>query len=124
MLKKIELQAPARDLDMLKVAINAGADAVYIGGESYGMKTSSKDFSKEDIVEGVNFAHSKGKKVYVTINLLPHNQDFIGLENYLLELQEANVDGLIISEPGVLETIRKVVPNMRLHLSTLANEKY
>jgi len=121
MLKKIELQAPARDLDMLKVAINAGADAVYIGGESYGMKTSSKDFSNEDIVEGVNFAHSKGKKVYVTINLLPHNQDFIGLEKYLLELQEANVDALIISEPGVLETIRKVVPNMRLHLSTLAN---
>lgn len=121
MLKNIELQAPARDLDMLKAAINAGADAVYIGGESYGMKTSYKDFSKLDIVEGVKFAHSNGKKVYVTINLLPHNQDFVGLENYLLELQEANVDALIISEPGVLETIRKVVPNMRLHLSTLAN---
>lgn len=121
MINKIELQAPARDLETLKIAIESGADAVYIGGESYGMKTSSKDFTKEEIVKGVNFAHERGKKVYVAINLLPHNQDFVYLEDYLLELQEAKVDALIISEPGVLDTIRKVVPNMRLHLTTIAN---
>ncbi|SCH10880.1 peptidase U32 family protein [Romboutsia sp. 1001713B170207_170306_H8] len=121
MINKVELQAPARDLETLKIALEAGADAVYIGGESFGMKTSSKDFTKEDIIEGVNFAHERGKKVYVTINLLPHNQDFIGLEKYLLELEEANVDALIISEPGVLETINKVTPNMKLYLGTLAN---
>lgn len=121
MINKVELQAPARDLETLKIAIESGADSVYIGGESFGMKTSSKDFTKEEIIEGVNFAHERGKKVYVTINLLPHNQDFIGLERYLLELEEAKVDALIISEPGVLDTIRKVVPNMKLHLGTLAN---
>ncbi|MGL5330198.1 MAG: peptidase U32 family protein, partial [Peptostreptococcaceae bacterium] len=121
MINKIELQAPARDLNSLKIAIEAGADAVYIGGESFGMKTSSKEFTKEDIYEGVKFAHSKGKKVYVTITLLPHTNDFKELEEYLLELEEAKVDALIISEPGVLETIKKVVPNMKLHLSTLAN---
>ena len=121
MIKKVELQAPARDLETLKVAVESGADAVYIGGESFGMKTSSKDFTKEEIIEGVNFAHERGKKVYVSITLLPHNQDFIGLENYLKELEEAKVDALIISEPGVLETIKKVVPNMKLHLGTLAN---
>ncbi|MGL5692711.1 MAG: peptidase U32 family protein, partial [Peptostreptococcaceae bacterium] len=121
MINKIELQAPARDLDSLKIAIESGADAVYIGGESFGMKTSSKEFIKDDIIEGVNFAHSRGKKVYVTITLLPHSNDFKELEKYLLELEEANVDALIISEPGVLETIKKVVPNMKLHLSTLAN---
>ena len=88
MITKVELQAPARDLETLKVAVESGADAVYIGGESFGMKTSSKDFTKEEIIEGVNFAHERGKKVYVSITLLPHNQDFIGLENYLKELEE------------------------------------
>lgn len=121
MINKIELQAPARNLQALKIAIESGADAVYIGGESFGMKTSSKDFTKEEIIEGVNFAHDRGKKVYVTITLLPHEQDFVGLEKYLIELEEAKVDALIISEPGVLDIMKKVAPNMRLHLSTLAN---
>lgn len=118
---KVELLAPAADLESLKIAIAYGADAVYIGGESYGMKTSSKNFSKEDMLEGIRFAHEKGKKVYVSVNLVPHNDDFRELEEYLLELEEIGTDAVVISDPGVLEVVKRVLPNMEIHLGTQAN---
>lgn len=118
---QVELLAPASDLNKLKVSIESGADAVYIGGEIFGMKSSMNNFSKEEMIEGVKFAHERGKKVYVNVNLIPHNDDFKNLDEYLLELDECNVDALVIGDPGVLESIKRVTPNMEVHLNDQAN---
>lgn len=118
---KIELLAPVSNLKELKIALNYGADAVYTGGEIFGSETTSKNFTKEEIIEGSEFAHKLGKKLYVTVNVIPHNDDFINLEKYLLELQEAKVDAIIIADPGVLNIVKNVVPNMEVHLSSQAN---
>ena len=117
----IELSSFAKDLDGLKIVLESGADSVYIGGQTFGMDTISNKFSMEDLKEGINFAHERNKKVYVTISLLPHNNDFIKLEEYLLNLEEVNVDGLILCEPGTLEIVKKVVPNMKVHMGIQAN---
>ena len=117
----LELSSFAKDLDGLKIALESGADSVYIGGQTFGMDTISNKFSMEDLREGINFAHERNKKVYVTISLLPHNNDFIKLEEYLLNLNEIKVDGLILCEPGTLEIVRKVVPNMKIHMGMQAN---
>lgn len=118
---QIELLAPAGDLNKLKTAIECGADAVYIGGEIFGLKSSAKEFTKEDMLEGIKFAHERNRKVYVNVNLIPHNDDFRELENYLLELQECNVDAVIIGDPGVLDVVKRVVPDMEIHLNEQAN---
>ncbi|MEG1310874.1 MAG: peptidase U32 family protein [Romboutsia sp.] len=118
---KIELLAPVADLEQLKIAFNYGADAVYTGGEIFGSKTTSKNFTKNQIIEGTEFAHKLDKKLYVTVNVIPHNDDFNKLDEYLLELQEANVDALIIADPGVLNRVKNIVPNMEVHLSSQAN---
>ena len=120
-MNKIELLAPAGDLEKLKIAIEYGADAVYIGGEFFGMRAAAKNFSKEDMAEGVKFAHERGKKVFVTVNVIPHNDDFEGLEEYLLGLEEVGIDAVIVSDPGVLTVVKEVIPNMEIHLSTQAN---
>ncbi|HSQ33471.1 MAG TPA: U32 family peptidase [Peptostreptococcaceae bacterium] len=120
-MNKIELLAPAGDLERLKIAIEYGADAVYIGGEFLGMRAAAKNFSKEDMAEGVKFAHERGKKVFVTVNVIPHNEDFKGIEEYLLGLEEVGVDAVIVSDPGVLSVVKEVIPNMEIHLSTQAN---
>ena len=118
---KLELSSFAKDLQGLKGALESGADSVYIGGQTFGMDTISQNFSMEDLQEGVNFAHEKNKKIYVTISLLPHNNDFIKLEEYLLKLNEMKVDGLILCEPGTLEIVRKVIPDMKVHMGIQAN---
>ncbi len=118
---KVELTAPARDLEQLKIALNYGADSVYLGGEVLGMDNLDKNFSKAELIEGVKFAHEKGKKVYVTVNVLPHNDDFKNLDKYLLDLQDANIDAVIIVDPGVLSIVKKIVPNMEVHLGSQAN---
>ena len=120
-MNKIELLSPAGDLEILKIAIEYGADAVYIGGEFLGMRAAAKNFSKEDMAEGVKFAHERGKKVFVTVNVIPHNEDFKGIEEYLLGLEEVGVDAVIVSDPGVLSVVKEVIPNMEIHLSTQAN---
>ena len=117
----LELSSFAKDLQGLKGALESGADSVYIGGQTFGMDTISHKFSMEDLQEGINFAHERNKKVYVTISLLPHNNDFVKLEEYLLKLNELKVDGLIICEPGTLEIVRKVIPNMKIHMGMQAN---
>ncbi|RDY24822.1 U32 family peptidase [Romboutsia maritimum] len=118
---KAELLAPAGDLERLKIAITYGADAVYIGGEYFGMRSSARNFTKEEMKEGIDFAHEKGKKVYVTVNVIPHNNDFLNLEEYLLELQKLGVDAFILADAGVLDIVKRVVPDMEIHLSTQAN---
>lgn len=119
--KKPELLIPASSLEVLKTAVIYGADAVYIGGEMYGLRAKAKNFSMEDMKKGIEFAHSKKKKVYVTANITAHNRDLPGIENYFQELKELAPDALIISDPGVFEIAKEILPEMELHISTQAN---
>lgn len=116
-----ELLAPAGDLEKLKMAINYGADAVYLGGEKFGLRKASKNFGIDEIKEGVKYAHDRGKKLYVTLNIVPHNEDLVGLEDYATELYNAGVDAAIVSDPGVITILRKTVPDLPIHLSTQAS---
>ena len=120
-MQRIELLAPAGDLERLKTAFIYGADAVYIGGEIFGMRSAAKNFNKEDMAEGVRFAHERGKQVFVTVNIIPRNEEFEQLEAYLKELEEIGVDAVIVSDPGVFRVVKKVVPNMEIHISTQAS---
>lgn len=120
-MKKVELLAPAGDLEKLKMAILYGADAVYIGGERFGLRAASKNFTDEEMQEGIRFAHNYGKKVYVTCNIIPHNEDLDGIDDYLIYLEKIGVDAIIIADPAFLMIAKEVVPNMELHLSTQAN---
>ena len=121
--KKVELLAPAGDLERLKVAILYGADAVYLGGNAFGLRAKAKNFSIEEMAEGVEFAHSHDAKVYVTCNIFAHNSDINNekLVDYLKELERINVDGVIVADPGVFSIVRETVPNMEVHISTQAN---
>lgn len=120
-MNRIELLAPAGDLEKLKYAITYGADAVYIGGEIFGLRASAKNFSFEDMKAGVAFAHERGKKVYLVLNIIPHNRDLHLLEGYLKDLKEINVDAVILSDPGTLLFVKEHLPDMEIHLSTQAN---
>lgn len=120
-MKKPELLAPAGNLEKLKTAINFGADAVYLGGSKLNLRAFADNFTDEELREGVEYAHSRGKKVFVTINVFPHNEDLIGLEEYLKYLYNLNVDAIIVSDPGIIMTAREVVPDLEIHLSTQAN---
>lgn len=120
-MKKVELLAPAGDLEKLKMAIIYGADAVYLGGEAFGMRKASKNFTLDQIREGVLFAHERGKKVYVTLNIVPHDKDMVGLEEYARELEEVGVDAFIVSDPGMFTVIKRTTPNMEIHISTQAS---
>ncbi len=119
--QKPELLIPASNLEVLKTAVMYGADAVYIGGEMYGLRAKAKNFSLEDMKAGIEFAHQYGKKVYVTANITAHNRDLKGVEAYFRELKEIKPDALIISDPGVFDIAKEVIPEMELHISTQAN---
>lgn len=116
-----ELLIPASSLEVLKTAVVFGADAVYIGGEAFGLRAKAKNFSLEDMKEGIDFAHQYGVKVYVTANILAHNYDLNGVEEYFQELKEVHPDALIIADPGVFTIAKKVCPEIELHISTQAN---
>lgn len=120
-MNKPELLAPAGNLEKLKAAIDFGADAVYLGGSKLNLRAFADNFSNEQLRDGIKYAHDRGKKVYVTLNVFPHNEDLNGLEEYLKELYDINVDAIIVSDPGVIMTAREVVPELELHLSTQAN---
>ena len=121
MYQKPEILAPASNLEVLKSAIHFGADAVYIGGEMYGLRAKAKNFSILDMKEGIDYAHQHGKKVYVTANITAHNRDLKGVEKYFKELKMIQPDALIISDPGVLMIAKNVCPNIDIHISTQAN---
>ena len=118
---KVELLAPAGNLDKLKTAIIYGADAVYCGGFNYGLRAGADNFSFEDIAKGTRFVHQKGKRIYITVNMIPHNEDLTGLPRYLTELEKLGVDGLIVADPGVLRIIKQQKIKIPVHLSTQAN---
>ncbi len=120
-MNRVELLAPAGDLEKLKYAVIYGADAVYIGGEIFGMRVSAKNFNLAQMAEGIAFAHRHAVKVYLTLNIIPHNDDIARLENYLNEIRELDFDAYIISDPGVLSIVRDVAPDVEVHLSTQAN---
>ena len=120
-MRNTELLIPAGSLDVLKTAVVYGADAVYIGGEAFGLRAKAHNFSLEDMKEGVEFAHNRGVKVYVTANILAHNDDLEGVEQYFEELKSVKPDALIISDPGVFAIAKRVLPEMELHVSTQAN---
>ena len=112
---------PAGSLDVLKTAVIYGADAVYLGGEAFGLRAKAKNFTNEEIMEGIKFAHDHGVKVYITANILAHNDDLAGVEEYFEELKTIRPDALIISDPGVFTIAKRVLPDMEIHISTQAN---
>ena len=119
--RKVELLIPASSLEVLKTAVMFGADAVYIGGEAFGLRAKAKNFSKEDMAEGICFAHEHGVKVYVTANILAHNYDLEGAREYFKELKEMKPDALIISDPGMFTIAKEECPEIEIHISTQAN---
>ncbi|HNZ78210.1 MAG TPA: U32 family peptidase [Bacilli bacterium] len=114
----VELLAPAGDLEKLKIAVLYGADAVYMGGKKFSLRARASNFTLKDIKEGCRFAHRHGAKVYVTMNIIPHEEDFTGVKQYLKSLERAKVDGIIVSSMSVAELSKEVTPSLDLHIST------
>jgi len=119
--KKPELLIPASCLEVLKVAVAFGADAVYIGGEVFGLRAKAKNFSREDMAEGIRYAHEHGVRVHVTVNIMAHNYDIEAVREYLAELGELKPDALIIADPGIFQLAREICPEIDRHISTQAN---
>ncbi len=120
-MNKLELLAPAGNLEKLKIAVKYGADAVYCGGFSYGLRAGADNFSVAELKEATDFVHKNNSKIYVTVNMIPHNKDLIDLPKYLKQLNEIGVDALIVSDPGVINIIQSEEVDIPLHLSTQAN---
>lgn len=116
-----ELLVPAGSLEVLKTAVIYGADAVYIGGEIFSLRAKAKNFTYDDMKEGISFAHEHGVKVYVTANILAHNRDLNAAEQYFTEMDELQPDGFIIADPGIFMIAKKICPNIPIHISTQAN---
>lgn len=119
--KKPELLAPAGDLTKLKTAIDYGADAVYIGGKAFSLRTASDNFSHEEMREGIAYAHSRGKKCYAALNIIAHNDDLKYLEDYLNDLQACGIDAVIVADMGIFHIIRQKAPALPVHISTQAS---
>lgn len=120
-MKKPELLAPGGSLEKLKTAIEFGADAVYIGGESFSLRVAAENFSKEDMLEGIKFAHDRGKKVYLTANILPHNSDVEQFEEFVEEIRPMGFDAVLIADLGLFDMMRSLAPEIPIHVSTQAN---
>lgn len=120
-MEKPELLAPGGSLEKLKTAIQYGADAVYIGGEAFSLRVAAENFSVEDMKRGLEFAHQRGKKVYLTANIIPHNSDIAEFENFISEIAPLGFDAVLISDPGMFEITRELAPNLPIHISTQAN---
>ncbi|MCC8097647.1 MAG: U32 family peptidase [Eubacterium sp.] len=120
-MKKPELLAPAGDLEKLKIVINYGADAVYMGGESYGLRAKAKNFNLEEMAEGIKYAHEHGAKAYITANIFAHNEDLEGMREYFKELERIGADAVLVADPGVFSVVREAAPSLPVHISTQAN---
>jgi U32 family peptidase len=116
--KKPELLAPAGNLEKLKIAVHYGADAVFLGGQEYGLRSNADNFTFEEMKEGVEFAKKYGAKIYVTTNIFAHNENIDGIEEYLLGLKDAGVAGIIVADPLIIETCRRIAPEIEIHIST------
>ncbi|MBA7583117.1 U32 family peptidase [Candidatus Atribacteria bacterium 1244-E10-H5-B2] len=120
-MKRPELLAPAGNLEKLKIAVIYGADAVYLSGENFGLRAGAKNFTLKQLAEGIKFAHDREKRIYLALNIIPHNEDLVGLPEYVVKLKELGLDAVIISDPGVLKIVKNVIPEMEVHLSTQAS---
>ncbi|MDE7339630.1 MAG: U32 family peptidase [Lachnospiraceae bacterium] len=120
-MRKPELLIPASSLEVLKTAVIFGADAVYIGGEAFGLRAKAKNFTKKEMEEGIAFAHAHGVRVHVTANILAHNDDMEGVAAYFRELKEMKPDALIIADPGMFMLAKEICPEIDIHISTQAN---
>ena len=120
-MKKPEVLAPAGSLIKLKYALTYGADAVYIGGESFSLREAAENFTLEEIKEGIEFAHKLNKKVYITANIIPHNRDLEGFCEYVKEVYELGADAIIVSDLGLFDLVKSVAPELEVHISTQAN---
>ena len=120
-MKKMELLAPAGDLEKLKIAVDYGADAVYFGGDSFSLRAGADNFTLEDMTEGILYAHNRNVRCYLAVNIFPHNEDIEPLTEYLNEMKTLGLDGLIVSDPGVIMLAKDIMPEIELHLSTQAN---
>ena len=120
-MRKVELLIPAGNLENLKVAVAYGADAVYVGGEAFSLRAKAANFSMEELKEGIEYAHAHNVKVYVTVNIIAHNEDMEQVKEYLLELGQLNPDGLIIADLGIFSLAKKLIPHVERHISTQAN---
>jgi putative protease len=120
-MKKVELLAPAGTFEKMQMAFLYGADACYLGGKLFGLRAGAKNFDIEEIAKAVEYAHEREKKIYVTVNIMAHNEDLEGLPAYLKKLYEINVDAVLISDPGIFLIARREVPELEIHLSTQAN---
>ncbi|ADU29796.1 peptidase U32 family protein [Evansella cellulosilytica] len=116
--KKPELLAPAGNLEKLKIAVHYGADAVFIGGQEFGLRSNADNFSIEEMAEGVQFANKYGARIYVTTNIFAHNENMDGLEEYLSDLERVGIAGIIVADPLIIETCKKAAPKLEIHLST------
>lgn len=116
-----KLLAPAGSLDKLIMAVEYGADEVYFAGKSMGMRAGGKNFTNKDLEQGIDYCHKHGRKSNITVNIVPHNDDLKGIEEYLKYLQKIGADALIVADPGVIEIVKQTIPDMRIHLSTQAN---
>ena len=119
--RKVELLVPAGSLEVLKVAVDYGADAVYIGGQAYGLRAKADNFSIEEMKKAVKYAHAKNAKVYVTANIFAHNYDIEGMKAYFEQLKDIGVDAVLVSDPGIFMLAKEIMPDMELHISTQAN---
>jgi len=117
----LELLSPAGNMEKLKTAFRYGADACYMAGKKFGLRAFSGNFEEDELEEAVNYAHALNKKIYITVNIVAHNNDFDGLEEYLLFLNKLKVDGIIVSDLGIMSIARRVVPDLDIHVSTQAN---
>lgn len=120
-MKKPELLAPGGSLEKLKTAIDYGADAVYIGGEAFSLRVAAENFSKEDMREGIKYAHDRGKKVYLTANILPHNDDIEEFEDFVNEIKNYGFDAVLIADLGLFDMMQELAPEIPIHVSTQAN---
>lgn len=119
--RKVELLVPAGSLEVLKVAVDYGADAVYIGGQAYGLRAKADNFSIEEMKKAVKYANAKNAKVYVTANIFAHNYDIEGMKAYFEQLKDTGVDAVLVSDPGIFMLAKEIMPDMELHISTQAN---
>ena len=120
-MNKPELLAPAGNLEKLKTAIKFGADAVYLGGSKLNLRAYADNFTTEELKEGIEFAHERGRKVHVTLNIIPHDSDLEGIEEYIKELYDLGIDAAIIADPAIITIAKKVAPDLEIHLSTQAS---
>ncbi|MCQ2545161.1 MAG: U32 family peptidase [Clostridia bacterium] len=120
-MRKVELLAPAGDLEKLKIAVEYGADAVYFGGEMFSLRSGAGNMTIDEIKEGIKYAHEKGVRCHMAMNVYAHNEDIEPLRNYLQQIKELDIDAFIVSDPAVITIIREIIPDAEFHLSTQAN---